>query len=250
MSGGGDLTSAPVGEPITYDLGALATAIDEKGSYRRFGGLIRRAISLHSLYVDLDTAADTLATLADEPRPTEHVDESRQAAREAAMLHSAIVLYARATKSTSRERVGFDIRSRLSPEERTVHAEICDLRDHAVAHFGSGGSYTGQWKAETAILQIDPDGFRVGVVTRRTTFDSSLIKRIERQNLRAREIVGQVYEAKIGEVTEAFSALAGDPNFVRMFSQHPIDLRDWLQSHEAAAGVLSKGKLHKGAVHR
>jgi len=56
-----------------------------------------------------------------------------------ALLNSAIVFYVRATKSGSRHRRTFDLRSGFSADQRADHATLCDLRDDAIAHFGPGG---------------------------------------------------------------------------------------------------------------
>jgi hypothetical protein len=110
---------------------------------------------------------DALDVLLKAPTAT---DDFERIITESALLNNALVLYVRATKTTSQERGGFDLSSRFSAEERVTHKELSDLRDHAIAHFGSGGSYKGEWQAELVVLQFkgedaspasSPDGKRL-----------------------------------------------------------------------------------------
>lgn len=234
----------------TFDLGAFARAVGRDGAHERLAGMIRRLISLHSLHTDLESAADALRALAALSAAPARPDDRERLTLESALLENAIVLYARATKSTSRERAGFDIRSRLSPAERQAHAEICDLRDEAVAHFGSGGSYRGQWKAKAAVFQMEEDGFRIGVVARRLAFDRDLLERMEAQIGRARAILGQAYEAQLDLLTTEFARLLDmDMPFARRLRDHPLDLAAWLGSPRLAGEVLARQR-HKGTIFR
>ena len=234
----------------TFDLGAFGQAIERESSRRRLGGMIRRLISLHSLNADLDTAADTFRILLELSATPATGDDTERLTLESALIQNAIVLYARATKSTSRERAGFDIRSRLSTAEREAHGEICDLRDQAVAHFGSGGSYKGQWKTETAIFQMEEDGFRLGVVARRVAFDRKLMERMDAQISRAREILAEAYRAHLDLLEKEFARILDtDMRFARRLRNYPLDLPAWLGSRKLAGEVLAN-RRHKGTIFR
>lgn len=52
-------------------------------------------------------------------------DDMTRSITEASLLSNAIVLYARATKTKSKERKDYDLRAKFSPEEKIVHRELC-----------------------------------------------------------------------------------------------------------------------------
>lgn len=231
-----------------YDLGALADALQTRMEYRKLVGVIRRAIDVYSLCTDLVMAEDSCAAILSLP-PDKGEADSLRAITESALICNAVVLYARATKTSSKTRRGFDLSSRFSEEERTIHDEICDLRDDAVAHFGAGGSYRGDWKGETAVLHVTERDARIGVVNRRLVHDRSLVQRIKGQVAVAKTLMSAVYAERIRLVTEdVFDRIENDAEFMPLVRKHPIDLANFLRTSEAAAAALSASKQHKGVV--
>ena len=145
---------------------------------------------------------------------------------ELALLNNALVLYARATKTTSKQRGTFDLRSSFSEEQKVVHEELCDLRDHAIAHFGSGGSYGGEWQAELVVLQSKGEEAKSGVVTRRQMVDPKLAKRAQKQIEAAHALLDAFRREKLDEVTnEINKAVAQDPDFHKEISRQSAQPR-------------------------
>jgi len=224
--------------PDSYDLTALSERLFEEGRLQPLAGKIQRAQDLASLHADLIMAGECLDALdALIAQPTAEDDFAKNIT-EASLLSNAVVLYVRATKTESDERRGFDLRSRFSTEQKIVHQELCDLRDKAIAHFGSGGSYAGEWKVERVVLDVtDAADARVAVATRRKTVDRKLAERARAQIEAARRFMRDLSGEQINDVTEELNKVAAaDIEAINTdLRRHPINLPVVLTSPEAAA---------------
>ncbi len=219
----------------TFNLSALADRLYEEQRMLPLANQIYRARDLHSLSTDLVMALESLDALDLElKKPTDPNDHTKLIT-ESALLNNALVLYVRATKTKSEERGGFDLRSRFSELEKYAHRELTDLRDHAIAHFGSGGSYQGEWQAELVILQFNGEDAKIGVITRRQTVDRSLVVRARRQVETALRLMREIYQEKLNNITESLnSAVASDSAFYNEIAHHPLNLDVFMKSSAAA----------------
>ncbi len=238
-----------------YDLTALSERLFAERRLRPLAGKIQRAQDLSSLHADLVMATECLdaldALLAAPPQD----DNLIKSITEASLLSNAVVLYARATKTTSDERRGYDPRDKFNPEQKIVHQELCDLRDKAIAHFGSGGSYTGEWKVERVVLDASVgEDVRVGVATRRKTVDKKLAARARSQIEFACELFRQLSRRQIDELTEELNKqAAADAELINSeIHRHPLNLPMLLTSPDAldaARAARSQGPGYvKGVV--
>lgn len=169
---------------------------------------------------------------------------------ESSLLCNAIILYSRATKTNSDERITFDLRPKFSDAETIVHQELIDLRDKAIAHFGSGGAYKGLWHNELMILQSTDDGRRPGVLTRRQMRDRKLARRARVQVERAQQLIREISLQKIDELSIELNAMNPDEAAPEI-EKHVINLVDTLQSEDAARTVkesASGGSYNKGII--
>lgn len=236
-----------------FNLTALSERLFAEGRLKPLAGKIQRAQDLASLHADLLMAIETLDALgALTATPASENDFARHAT-EAALMSHAVVLYARATKTKSEERKDFDLEPRFSAEQKVVHQELVDLRNMAIAHFGSGGSYNGEWQAELVVLQTSESGEgKVGVATRRKTLDKPLVKRARAQIEIACALMREIADAKINDLTEELNKLtAEDARFMNMeIHQHPLNLPVFLTSPDAAEVAQSarRGDYVKGIV--
>lgn len=219
----------------TFNLSALADRLASEKRMMPLVGKIRRSRDLHSLATELVMALESLDALDALLTVSADLDDHAKLITESALLNNAVVLYARATKTTSQERGGLDLRSRFDAGEKVVHKELSDLRDAAIAHFGSGGTYGGEWQAELVILQFSGVEAKPGVATRRQTVDKTLIQRARRQIERALFLMRQLYHEKLAEVTgEINQAVIADPEFLKEIARHPLNLELFMKSAEAA----------------
>lgn len=204
-------------------------------------GQIRRVRELTSLHSDLMMALESLAAL--EPLLIAPTDPSnhRLLITQSALLNNAIVLYSRATTTTSGERRGFDIRPLLTDAEKLAHKELVDLRNDAVAHFGSGGSYEGEWQAELVLWQFKGSVAKSGVLTRRQMVDPRLVQRARAQISVAKELLRKICMERNDDVTNAIAQAAeDDPEFYREITKHPLNLAIFLRSQQAADAALDQ----------
>lgn len=233
----------------TFNLTALSERLMTESRLKPLVGKIRRVQDLASLHTDLAIALDSMDAL-DVLVATPDTSDINRHVTEAALLNSAIMLYARATKTTSKQRRNFDLRTRFSPEELVVHEELVDLRDEAIAHFGFGGSYQGLWHVEVVILQTTKGNARPGVVTRRQMRDKKLIARARKQIELAHSLIRQISDQKINEMTDELNKM--DPDlFQREISKHPLNLEVAIASKDAADIVRSsadQGGYIRGVV--
>ena len=219
----------------TFNLSGFANRLFSEKRMLPLVGRIRRARDLHSLATDLVMALESLDALHVELKVEADPKDHRKLITEAALPNNALVLYVRATKTGSQERGGFDLRPRFSEPEKVVHQELSDLRDHAIAHFGSGGSYEGEWQAELVVLQFNGAEARPGVVTRRQTMDRNLVRRARGQVEAALRLLREIYQEKLVEVTAAIETeVAKDPEFYREIGSHPLNLDVFMKSSDAA----------------
>jgi len=223
-----------------YDLTALSERLIKERRLKPLAAKIRRAQDLASLHADLVMASECLdaldALLAAPPAD----DNLIKSITEASLLNNAVVLYARATKTKSDERRDYDLRAKFSPEEKVVHRELCDLRDKAIAHFGSGGSYLGEWQVERVVLDATiVEDVRVAVATRRKTLDKNLLARARAQIEVACKLMHQLSREKIDEVTQELNQLAAqDSERINAdIHQHPLNLPVLLTSPDAVANA-------------
>ena len=221
-----------------YDLTALSERLIKERRLKPLAGKIWRAQDLASLHADLVMAQECLdaldALLATPPAD----DNLTKSITEASLFCNAVVLYARATKTKSDEREDYDLRAKFSPEQKVVHRELCDLRDKAIAHFGSGGSYLGDWQIERVVLDATiVDDVRVAVATRRKTLDKKLMARARAQIEVAREPLRKLSRAQIDELTEELNQLAAeDATLINAeIHRHPLDLPVMPTSPDAVA---------------
>ncbi len=167
-------------------------------------------------------------------------DDFHRAITESALLNNAVVLYARATKTTSEERAGYDLRHRFTEDEKIAHQELVDLRDSAIAHFGSGKSYAGLWQVDLVLLHVKPEAAKPAVATRRQTIDLKLAARARKQIEATLEMLRTESLNKLAELSAEIEKVASaDDEFPNDLAKHPLNLPVFLSSDEAAAHALS-----------
>lgn len=225
---------------MTFNLTALADRLFAEHRLLPLAHKIRRARDLHSLSADLAMAVESLDALDELLAARGAAENFRNAITESALLNFALLLYGRATKTKSRERGDFDLWSRFTAEQRLAHKELCDLRDHAIAHFGSGGSYKGEWQAELVVLQMKNGDGKPGVTTRRKTLDRQLARRARLRIEAAHVLLRDLALKKLDEITEELNrAAAADPAFHIEIRRHPLNLEIFLASVDAAQMALA-----------
>lgn len=193
----------------TINLRELATKIAH--THRKTSLKIVQLSDLSSIKIDLCFADDQIRLLS-EAREAALRSEAGTADQivPMALLISAVVLYARATKSKSNHRMTFDIRTKFSDVEKARHVAICALRDDALAHFGPGmgeGSDALQQDGVFAIFDEDRGALQIATMSRRKVIDLSLVDLIVAQIQRAILVVEQQIQTRREAVAEELMEL-------------------------------------------
>ncbi|THD35024.1 MAG: hypothetical protein E7773_11185 [Sphingomonas sp.] len=234
----------------TFNLSAFADRLIAEKRKLDLAWTIKNMIGLQSISVDLRIAleaCDALAFSLDTPmnQPAEFRETS-----EAALMSYIVLLYARAAKTSSEERKQFDPLPYLNDAEKIVHKELCDLRDRAVAHYGTGGSYVGNWVREIAVLEVEGITVRTGALSRRQIIDRHLIARAKTQIERVIEIVDPIVAQRIAGVMEALNVEAkADPEFYKEVHAHPLNVTLFLGNAESVVEMQNTpdGGRNRGA---
>lgn len=213
---------------------------------------IRDAVQIRSIEVDLVLAKDSCEALAYSYDNEINQTNRHRNASETALLWHIILLYARATKTTSKARKQFEVRAKLDHDEQVVHDELCDLRDYAIAHYGHGGSYAGNWVREIAVAEInDQGGARVAILSRHQVVDRPLFGRARRAVDRALDIVNPVSTRRMSALLDALSADAQpDPQSAfAAIEAHRLNTRLFLGNEEQAAKMMAADGDARGGFH-
>ncbi len=236
-----------------FNLSALADRLRREGRYHALAGKIQAAVDMVSIEVDLMLALDTCDAIDFSIQTAVGETEQMRRAIESALLAHVVVLYSRATKTTSKARKSYDPRSKFTAEELMVHQELCDLRDMAVAHFGKGGSYSGNWTLEYAVLEFNGARAQTSVISRRLSLDQYLADRARKQIVRTLKIVEEISRARINDMTEALDAAKiDDPEFEAEVTKHPINLTVFVGGEDEASRMKAgePGRKVRGSFGR
>ena len=229
-----------------FDLSALSDRLFDENKLKPLAGKIRRAQELGSMHADLKMAEESLSAVEGLAPSSGAISVSSMIVANA-LINNALILYARATKTHSDERKTFDLRSRFTAEEAASHQELVDLRDKAVAHFGSGGSYVGVWQTEIVLLSVSSQGERVGFLSRRQAIDQKLISLASKQIGVAMALLRIERQLMLAEVSFELQKMA--PDFFRTeLAQHRLSMEAEFQfSPSAAAEILSSSSIGNDA---
>lgn len=227
------------------DLVAAAEALPAK--HRKLKDLILRLRDAHSIKTDLMLATDFVTSM-NAIHNAASTSEAGDAAENSylALLYTTIVLYARATKTSSAHRRSFDFIKWFSAEQRSAHKTLCDLRDEAIAHYGPGGSYRGSpWQVEGVFLPIGAgaDGV-IMTASQRLVIAPQVAAMLGKQVHRALMIAVRITQEQDLAVVDEINALGdADPGFFSNLRKFSTTLADFFESHGAAADILSSPRV-------
>ena len=220
----------------------VAYAVSNECRSKRLKNSILQAKDTASIRSDLAVAFDFVTT-------AEHIFENAQNSEveeasencSLSLLYSSIILYARATKTSSNSRRTFDFISQLDGNEIVIHGEICKLRDDAVAHFGPGEIQQGLcWHKEGVFLANNGDGLVVMTASSRLVLSRQLLAKLKMQINRLLILSDRMAQSKnlalvnlINKMTEE------DPEIVNAMSKFWIDPVDFFGTQNAVNVALS-----------
>jgi hypothetical protein len=236
-------------EGRALDLLSAAKALPAR--YKKISGMIVACSSAHSIRSDLDTAFDMLRAQSEALVIAKRAAGERSWASDAALalINTVVILYARATKTSSKHRGTIDFRSKFSDIEVQRHEAICKLRDDAIAHFGPGDEYGGPpWQIEAVYLPVDrPDNLKIMAGSRRIIEQKQLQGLLKSQVHRALIIAEQEARKRISALTEELNENAADGELRDLLWKHEIDLVEFFQTEEERDKVMGQSREGKAS---
>lgn len=143
-----------------YDLEAFAKTLPVGGQFKKIRGAIARIATAGSAQADLSLAAAHFAAGVELELAKGNFEPN------SALIHSisanfnfSLILYARATQTSSNHRPSLNVQDRFNEHEKNQHKMLFALRNDAVAHFGPGPEGVNKsWSKDSAVLRVSPDG--------------------------------------------------------------------------------------------
>jgi len=146
-------------EPGLYDLQAFAKTLPVGGDYKKLRGAISRLATAGSAHADLGLAATHFAAGVALEKARSQGDKNDALTHSiSANFNFALILYARATQTSSNHRAALNVHHRFGEGERRDHTMLFALRNDAVAHFGPGPESVKGWSKDGALLRVSSDG--------------------------------------------------------------------------------------------
>lgn len=233
---------------LAIDLKAAVDALSK--DYAIIARLIQQTSDAHSIYTDLATARDMMRTLPGIINTAKRETESPNWASDCALalLNTAIILYVRATKSSSRHRRSFDLRSKLSSEQKVIHDKLCSLRDDAIAHFGPGNLPGGlTWQIEGIFIPLDrPDDLRIMTGSRRIFQQQELQDELTLQLDQTLVLAKSEVDIRNNRLVDALNSNIGDKQLFAILRAHRVNLREFFDGENTRDQAL--GGLRRGVI--
>lgn len=210
-----------------YELLALASQLKSRGRHAKLVGQIEQAYAVCSAHEDLRNAVESLEALRELTRGPRELDglEQHLPAAAGALTSHAVILYCRATETSSNHRRRWFNLRMLREDQRSLHAVVKKLRDDAIAHFGTGDAHPeGAVIREALVLHFlgrEPRlVFHSAWSLNRARFTDDLLTLAEE----ARDVARQKAEERLSAVILGIAeAGKGDRSLARMIQQHAFE---------------------------
>lgn len=221
---------------IVIDLVNMAESLP--ANLNKLKRLILQLRDAHSMRTDLQMAFDfvgSMEELRDRTNRSQMVSADENVFL--GLLYSSIILYARATKTSSGHRkYRYDFFSNYDDDEKVKHENLCALRDDTLAHFGPGKIHGKAFHSDGVFLIFDPDGSgQVATLSSRIIIPPSLIDTLRQMTHRALMLVGRRLHELDGLVTEEITK---SPDLRDLIQAHRIDFAKFVGSEKAAQEIL------------
>lgn len=230
------------------DLQELVRHLGRHGPYRDLPRMLDQAVRAQSCQADLRQAEAALAALdrlMASPRAKGSLERN---ATEAALLMSAIILYVRATSTSSGkgERGSVSVQAKLGGDLQKDHAVLVRLRNRALAHvyLYDAADEDLVWHENRPFLEAD-DGetaWHVGVGSRSTQLHGGTIERLRRVLPPALEVVRARFRKRIDAVSEVINQHPVGTDLLERFMISPERLFGSVDAAEVALKGRTAGE--------
>lgn len=146
-----------------FDLNKLQTVLPDV--HRKLAKAIRQWRDAHSVSADLKVAEDML----DQAMRLELAKVADTDLMKMAILHAAVMAYARGLERHSDHRSTLKLTGHMTPEQRVMHDRLIHLRDESIGHHGPAGTRA-PWSEDSVIIIQTGDVWQPAVFARRAIF--------------------------------------------------------------------------------
>ena len=217
--------------PQYFDLSALAASVKGDKSLKSFAGVISSASSAYSARLDLGMSVECCTQAMDLIKnnsvvgPTKEIDLHLNC-----LISQAIILYARATKTSSYHRLQVDVHQQFTKEQLSDHQEFCGLRDDAIAHYGKAKHSDGiPWIEEKVLLITSPESTRTSFIAKRFNVSKALVQRVLDHVSVAFEILTKISQQRGELINKRLrDTLDNNPSFLLKLHKFIFDPTDFV----------------------
>lgn len=200
----------PLTLPPFTNLGTLADELARRGNVK-LRAMMTQAWRAQSCLGDLKQAMDCAASLSELLKRPKDQDTSAAMATEKALMATAIMLYARATSTSSGkgERGSIQLaETRLAPDEWLDHNALLDVRNQAMAHVYSSRRLSDHSWHRDIFFAVDFGGgvWKAASASNQTSFHAATFARLQRMlPIAHRELKARFHE-RMEAVTKAINS--------------------------------------------
>jgi hypothetical protein len=238
------MMNASPAESIEFDLSEFSRSLKAKHKYRPLVGKIEAALSACSANEDLRSCLECLRDLrivTDSRTAPSALGDDTLGTMSGALTAYSIILYCRATQTSTGNRRGWFGLEILNDQQRALHQRIKQLRDNAIAHFGFGHEHPeGPLIREALILSFTPPGprpiFHSSWMMNKARFTEDFVRLVEHVQEAAREKA----HARMNAVMDEIAAIgSSDASLTAAIKMHPFDARAFFLSAASRNEVYS-----------
>ncbi|QJU58379.1 hypothetical protein HL653_11885 [Sphingomonas sp. AP4-R1] len=211
-----------------YDLSAALPALRDRGGQQELITAIERALWVASAHQDLSDAGDALQLLGSLTKSDGHggLTGAERSTAVGCLFAQAIILYARATETKPIEREQWFGREKLKGDDRGLHAETMELRNHALAHFGKAAEMAdGSLVSEALVMRKASEGIGITFYSARAQNRAQFARRLIGLVEQVRSLAYDATQARYAALGTALAAAskvdAGVPALMRGFRFDP-----------------------------
>jgi hypothetical protein len=141
---------------------------------------------------------------------------------EALFVH-AMLLYCRATHSSTKARHRVDVLGRFSSELKADHKLITSLRDSVIAHYGSEDKISGRWNSDHVVLHLQADGFLFSYPQFRVAHKAETARALSRLIDASLKYIDQYALERQNEAASELQQLLADVHLLSLLRAQPFD---------------------------
>jgi len=237
--------------PLTIDLMKLGLSVEARGGSKKLARALRTAWRAQSCFADLRQAQGTCEALNSvavsgaslEPNILQHVQSG--------LLGTAILLYARATSSSSakaneRSATQLDL-GKLTPSQVTDHQTLLRIRNGAIGHVESRADIAGDyWHRDFLFAKrADVTNWEVASASTSIGFHRDIFFVLKRQLPIAAAQLQEKSQERIQGAMDAIREMGlTDADLLR----HQVDPVQWFGSAHAALMILTTKSGEEGSA--